>query len=79
MSDEGAWVAYVVDDEGGRRYLRSATRQTSGKDFTRHKGSAAQFDSERGALTAAKELKQDYENRDNYRGWIVRVETKRVG
>lgn len=79
MSDEGTWVAYVVDDEGGRRFLRSATRRTSGKDFTRHKGSAAQFDSERDALAAATELKQDYENRDNYRGWIVRVQAKRVG
>ncbi|HEY3505220.1 MAG TPA: hypothetical protein VGN37_20850 [Actinocatenispora sp.] len=79
MSDGQDWVAVVIDDEGGYKFLGSADRKASdGKDFTRHRGRAARFESEVAALAAAQELQREYEARAGYRGWITRVEARRV-
>lgn len=79
MGDGQDWVAVVVDDEGGYKFLGSADRRASGgKDFTRHRGRAARFDSEVAALAAAQELRRAYEGRVGYRGWITRVEARRA-
>ncbi|GAA4207770.1 hypothetical protein [Actinocatenispora rupis] len=79
MGDGQEWVAVVVDDEGGYKFLGSADRRAAGgKDFTRHRGRAARFDSEVAALAAAQDLRREYEGRAGYRGWITRVEARPV-